>query len=57
MRYELQIPALTTLTSSDATSIRVIVNSLVSEFERMNKEIEELKNRPQQNTYEKAMRK
>jgi len=43
MMYELQIPALTTLQSSDARAIRAIVASLVSEISRLNKEVEDLK--------------
>jgi len=49
--YELQIPALTTLQSADARAIRTIVNSLVQELARMQKEIDELKSRPQQSSY------
>jgi hypothetical protein len=41
--YDIQIPALTTLQSSDARAIRTIVASLVAEISRLNKEIEEIK--------------
>jgi hypothetical protein len=43
MMYDIQIPALTTLQSSDARAIRTIVASLVAEISRLNKEIEEIK--------------
>lgn len=51
MMYELQIPALTTLQSADARAIRTIVTALVQELARMQKEIDELKSRPQQTSY------
>jgi hypothetical protein len=54
--YELQIPALTTLQSADARAIRTIVNSLVQELGRMQKEIDELKSRPQQTNYVQTMK-
>lgn len=41
--YEMQIPALTTLQSTDARAIRTIVASLVAEIGRLNKEVEDLK--------------
>ena len=41
--YDIQIPALTTLQSSDARAIRTIVASLVAEISRLNKEIVEIK--------------
>ncbi len=41
--YDIQIPALTTLQSSDARAIRTVVASLVAEISRLNKEIEEIK--------------
>jgi|Laugrefa1bdmlbdn_1035148.scaffolds.fasta_scaffold03805_5 hypothetical protein len=56
MMYELQIPALTTLQSADARAIRTIVNSLVQELGRMQKEIDELKSRPQQTNYVQTMK-
>lgn len=56
MMYELQIPALTTLQSADARAIRTIVNSLVQELSRMQKEIDELKSRPQQTNYVQTMK-
>jgi hypothetical protein len=56
MMYELQIPALTTLQSADARAIRTIVNSLVQELSRMQKEIDELKSRPQQTNYAQTMK-
>ena len=56
MMYELQIPALTTLQSADARAIRTIVNSLVQELGRMQKEIDELKSRPQQANYVQTMK-
>jgi hypothetical protein len=43
MMYDIQIPALTTLQSSDARAIRTVVASLVAEISRLNKEIEEIK--------------
>lgn len=43
MMYEMQIPALTTLQSTDARAIRTIVASLVAEIGRLNKEVEDLK--------------
>ena len=39
MMKEIQIPALTTLNSSDATAIRQIVNVLVQEIVDLNKTI------------------
>lgn len=41
--YKMQIPALTTLQSTDARAIRTIVASLVAEIGRLNKEVEDLK--------------
>jgi hypothetical protein len=41
--YQIQIPALTTLQSSDALAIRTIVASLVAEISRLNKDVEDLK--------------
>lgn len=43
MMYDIQIPALTTLQSSDARAIRTIVASLVAEISRLNKDVEDLK--------------
>lgn len=43
MMFNIQIPALTTLQSNDATAIRSIVASLVAEIGRLNKEVEDLK--------------
>ncbi len=43
MMKEIQIPALTTLQSTDARAIRAIVASLVAEIGRLNKEVEDLK--------------
>lgn len=43
MMYQMQIPALTTLKSTDATAIRSIVMSLVEEIYMLRKEIDSLK--------------
>jgi hypothetical protein len=43
MMHDIQIPALTTLQSSDARAIRTIVASLVAEISRLNKDVEDLK--------------
>ena len=42
----LSIPAVTTLNSSDAVAIRVIVSALIQAIDSMRKDIEELKKRP-----------
>lgn len=47
MINHLSIPGMTALKSSDATVIRQIVLSLVSELERLNKRIDSLENNTQ----------
>ncbi len=42
----LSIPAVTTLNSSDAVAIRVIVSALIQAIDSMRKDIEQLKSRP-----------
>tara|TARA_R110000868_G_scaffold357261_1_gene618716 strand:+ start:327 stop:500 length:174 start_codon:yes stop_codon:yes gene_type:complete len=42
----LSIPAVTTLNSSDAVAIRVIVSALIQAIDFMRKDIEDLKRRP-----------
>ena len=42
----LSIPAVTTLNSSDAIAIRVIVSALIQAIDSMRKDIEQLKSRP-----------
>ncbi len=42
----LSIPAVTTISSSDAVAIRVIVSALIQAIDSMRKDIEELKKRP-----------
>ncbi len=46
MMEPLSIPAVTTLSSSDAVAIRVIVSALIQAIDSMRKDIEELKKRP-----------
>ena len=46
MMEPLSIPAVTTLNSSDAVAIRVIVSALIQAIDSMRKDIEELKKRP-----------
>lgn len=40
---EIRIPALTTLTTADATAVRAIVASLVMEIEKLRRDVESLK--------------
>jgi len=46
MMEPLSIPAVTTLNSSDAVAIRVIVSALIQAIDSMRKDIEQLKSRP-----------
>ena len=46
MNQPLSIPAVTTLNSSDAVAIRVIVSALIQAIDSMRKDIEQLKSRP-----------
>jgi hypothetical protein len=47
MKEPLHIPAITTLSSTDATAIRQITLSLVEAIEAIKKDVETLMNRPQ----------
>ena len=47
MKEPLHIPAITTLTSTDATAIRQITLSLVEAIESIKKDVETLMSRPQ----------
>lgn len=47
MKEPLHIPAITTLTSTDATAIRQITLSLVEAIEAIKKDVETLMSRPQ----------
>ena len=40
---EIRIPALTALTTSDATAVRSIVSVLLAEIERLDRDVESLK--------------
>jgi hypothetical protein len=51
MKEPLHIPAITTLSSVDATAIRQITLSLVEAIEDIKKEVETLKSRPQSSAY------
>ncbi len=51
MKEPLHIPAITTLSSVDATAIRQITLSLVEAIEDIKKEVETLKSRPQTSAY------
>ncbi len=51
MKEALHIPAITTLSSVDATAIRQITLSLVEAIEDIKKEVETLKSRPQSSAY------
>lgn len=42
----LSIPAVTTLNSSDAVAIRVIVSALIQAIDSLRKDVEQLKSRP-----------
>jgi hypothetical protein len=42
----LSIPAVTTLSSSDAVAIRVIVSALIQAIDSLRKDVEQLKSRP-----------
>ena len=46
MMEPLSIPAVTTLNSSDAVAIRVIVSAQIQAIDSMRKDIEQLKSRP-----------
>ena len=46
MMEPLSIPAVTTLNSSDAVAIRVIVSSLIQAIDSLRKDVEQLKSRP-----------
>ena len=46
MMEPLSIPAVTTLNSSAAVAIRVIVSALIQAIDSMRKDIEQLKSRP-----------
>jgi len=46
MMEPLSIPAVTTLNSSDAIAIRVIVSSLIQAIDSLRKDVEQLKQRP-----------
>ena len=46
MMEPLSSPAVTTLNSSDAVAIRVIVSALIQAIDSMRKDIEQLKSRP-----------
>ena len=51
MKESLHIPAITALSSVDATAIRQITLSLVEAIEDIKKEVETLKSRPQVSSY------
>ncbi len=51
MKEALHIPAITALSSVDATAIRQITLSLVEAIEDIKKEVETLKSRPQTSAY------
>jgi hypothetical protein len=51
VKEALHIPAITTLSSVDATAIRQITLSLVEAIEDIKKEVETLKSRPQSSAY------
>ena len=51
MKEPLHIPAITALSSVDATAIRQIALSLVEAIEDIKKEVETLKSRPQVSSY------
>ena len=51
MKEALHIPAITILSSVDATAIRQITLSLVEAIEDIKKEVETLKSRPQSGAY------
>jgi hypothetical protein len=51
MKEALHIPAITALSSVDATAIRQITLSLVEAIEDIKKEVETLKSRPQVSAY------
>jgi hypothetical protein len=51
VKEPLHIPAITTLSSVDATAIRQITLSLVEAIEDIKKEVETLKSRPQTSAY------
>ena len=53
MKESLHIPAITTLTSTDATAIRQITLSLVEAIEAIKKDVETLMSRPQTSAYTK----
>ena len=46
MMEPLSIPAVTTLNSSDAVAIRVIVSALIQAIDSLRKDVEQLKSRP-----------
>jgi len=46
MMEPLSIPAVTTLSSSDAVAIRVIVSALIQAIDSLRKDVEQLKSRP-----------
>lgn len=53
MKERLHIPAITTLSSTDATAIRQITLSLVEAIEAIKKDVETLMSRPQTSAYTK----
>ena len=57
MINDIQIPAVSALTSVDATAIRSIVNSLLMEIGKLKKDVEALKaQQTQRNNYYKEKR-
>ena len=46
MMEPLSIPAVTTLNSSDAVAIRLIVSALIQAIDSLRKDVEQLKSRP-----------
>jgi hypothetical protein len=51
VKEALHIPAITALSSVDATAIRQITLSLIEAIEDIKKEVETLKSRPQSSAY------